>query len=122
MTKFYVDFQSMLNARKAVDKLKAMGYHSAHLDLTSRFTTEYSTEINLPGTTKGPSLSRLVLKSGSSMFSVDKAPLIATHPMVSGMGSFSDITENLGARLIVNVEDGKLEEVKSSLRELGAEI
>ncbi|MDF2522672.1 MAG: hypothetical protein K0R31_313 [Clostridiales bacterium] len=122
MPKIEVCFKKMLDARKAVLALKEMGYKDAHLDALDNVFSEYSEEINVAGTDTGPSLSALVLNSGGRLDDVGRASLIAASPMVSGMGSFEQISENLKVRLIVKVEDDKMDEIRNTLKEYGASV
>ena len=115
MTKYSARFDSMAAARKAEAQLKAMGFKNVYLDATDGFTSEYSAELNFTGSKAAPSLSALVLKSGSHMYRTGKDPLIAAHPMVSGMGGYHDNTMGLNSHLVVKTEneaDGeKLKEI-----------
>ena len=116
MKKFHVDFESMLDARKALSALKEKGYQKVHLDMLENYMEEYSAEINVPGTVSAPSLSALVLKSRSFNQDASKAPLIAANPMVSGVGSYCELAGNPAVRLVVTVEDEKLDEVNGIIR------
>lgn len=122
MPKVEVCFKNMLNARKAVGALKKMGYKDAHLDAMDNFFTEYSEEINSAGSENGSSLSSLVLNSGRTVDDIGKASLIAANPMVSGIGTFEQIADNLKVRLIVNVDEEKVDSVRQTLREYGASM
>lgn len=122
MPKIQAYFRKMLDANKAVESLNAHGYKGAHLDSVDDFMDEYSEEINFAGSETGPSLSALVLKSGRYIDNVGKAPLTAASPMVSGIGSFEHISDSLNTRLIVNVEESKVEDVKKLLKDMGGSL
>lgn len=120
MAKLDVVFERMIDGRKAVEELKKMGYR-AHLDMIDNYVNEYSEEINFAGSRNSPSLSALVLKSDGHILNIDKGPLVASSPLVSGVGAYM---ESIGTsiRLIVNVDDSKIEEVKSILRSGGGNV
>lgn len=120
MGKINVDFERMVEARKAVDYLRSQGYKDAHLDAADRFLGEYSEEINFVGS-NALSLSALVLKSKGYLYSPDKGPLIAADPMVSGMGTCEEMG-NANTRLRVSVEDDKAEEIKNILKQMGGTV
>lgn len=122
MPKIEVCFKKMLDAKKAVGALREMGYKNAHLDAVDNVFSEYSEEITFTGTTTVASLSALILNPGGRLDDLGKAPLIAASPMISGFGSFEHVADNLRTRLIVKVEDDKLEEVRQTLREYGASV
>jgi endo-alpha-1,4-polygalactosaminidase (GH114 family) len=44
-----MDFENMLDAGKALTKLKEMGYKKAYLDMVDKFHEEYSEEISVVG-------------------------------------------------------------------------
>jgi hypothetical protein len=119
MSKVHANFQQMLQARKAVQALRDMGYVNAHLDAVEKFFDEHATEINVPGTHNAPSLSALVLKSRGQMYDIGKGPLMAANPYVSGVGSYNELSDDSNTRLIVSVEDDKYDEVKKLITELG---
>ncbi|MCX7921109.1 MAG: hypothetical protein N3B21_03670 [Clostridia bacterium] len=122
MRKISVGFDNMLEATKAVEALKNMGYKQAYLDITESFYDEFSEEINFAGSTNAPSLSALVLKSNGHIYNIGKASLIAADPMVSGMGSYKEIQDDAHTRLFVNVDDEKVDDVKGILRSFGGNI
>ena len=121
MSKIYAHFERILDARKATDALKNKGY-TAYLDAPEKNFEEYAEEINFAGSKNASSLSSLVLKSGGSINNIFKAPLVAADPMVSGMGSYTDIAENLKTRLIVNAEHGSEIEVYNVIKEFGGSV
>jgi hypothetical protein len=120
MASLHAIFERMIDGRKAVEELKKLGC-KAHLDLVDNYLHEYSEEINFAGATNAPSLSALVLKSDGHITSIDKGPLVASSPIVSGLGSYRDM-ESPGTRLIVKFEEGKDEEIKSIIRNLGGSV
>ncbi|MDP4094743.1 MAG: hypothetical protein Q8920_15470 [Bacillota bacterium] len=121
MPKIFADFARMVEARKTVEELKKMGYKDAHLDMAEKFSNEFASEINAPGTSRAVSLSALVLKSNGHIYNVGKAPLLAADPMVSGSGHFEE-TADLNARLRVTVDDDKLDEIREILSKAGGKL
>ncbi len=119
MPKLHAHFQNMLSARKAVEALKGMGYRDAHLDAAEKFLEEYSEEINFAGSRSAPSLSALIMRSNAHLFNIDKGPLMASDPMVSGIGCFKEISGSISTKLAVTVDDEKMEQIKTFLAESG---
>ncbi|MCX8128645.1 MAG: hypothetical protein N3I35_00905 [Clostridia bacterium] len=121
MTNISAVFEKMGEGKKAVDALRETGYKRAYLDMVDNYLSEYSSEINFAGTRSAPSLSALVLKSDGHILNIDKGPLVASNPMVSGIGAYREMAD-AGTRLIVHVEDEKVEEVKKLIRSYGGKI
>ncbi|MCR4436769.1 MAG: hypothetical protein QHH06_14180 [Clostridiales bacterium] len=121
MPKIHVDFENMLEGRKAVEALRGMGYKDAHLDVVDRFFDEISEEISTAGAAAGPCLSALVLRPKGTLPGSLKGPLVAVDPMVSGMGRFSEVAE-LSTRLRVTVDPDKVDEVKNMLKNMGGVV
>ena len=118
MQKIDVYFEKMSQARKAVEKLKSMGYRNAYLDINDRNQTEFSAEINPAGSQNAMSLSSLVLKSKGFRNDASKGPLMASNPMVSGIGPVDDMADP-GARLSVSVEDENAGIIRKLLMDMG---
>lgn len=121
MPKIRAFFERMSDAKKAAQTLKNMGYKDAQLDMIDRYNEEYSEEINFAGNENAPSLSALVLRSRGHSFDAGKAPLMSANPMVSGMGTYEEIYD-LGTQLLVSAEEGKFDEVKKIIAELGGMV
>jgi hypothetical protein len=118
MSTLQAAFERISEARQAIEALAGMGYTNAHLDAADNFRTEFSSELSQPGKRRIPSLSGLVLKSRGHMYGIDKASLLAVDPMVSGLGSCRDFADS-NTRILVKVDDDKIDEVKKVIGEYG---
>jgi len=121
MPKIHADFTRMIEARKAVQKLKEMGFINAHLDIIEKFAAEGAEEINFAGSSNAVSLSSLVLKSNGHIVNVGKAPALASNPIVSGLGP-SEESKDISTRLYVTVDEEKLESIKKFLEQAGGKL
>ncbi|MCX7710033.1 MAG: hypothetical protein N2484_09295 [Clostridia bacterium] len=119
MSKIHASFSRMIDAKKALDTIKDKGLGNGYLDAVDGFFEEYSEEINFAGTQAAPSLSGLVLRSRGNIVNIDKAPLVAANPMVSGMGTYQDLADSVKARLTLTIDDANEKEVKALLQEMG---
>lgn len=84
-------FGEISAANDAVRELKNAGFSGAFVDINDHYIGNKNIKTNVPGTSTAPSLSQLVLSSGSTSLNEGNSPLAAASPMVSGMGSFDDI-------------------------------
>ena len=115
-------FQKIIDGRKAIEKLNSAGYKNARLDIADASLEEYSNEINITSFKTPSSLSTLVSKSETPILSINKSPLVASSPMVSGLSS-SEEAHNISTRLVVDVDDEeKGDEIKKLIRSLGGII
>lgn len=106
-------FDNLKSANKAIDELKKEGFNNAYLDANDHYIGNRNVQTNLPGTDGAGSLSDLVINSGSNNIERDEAPLAAANPMVSGMGSFEEITD-INCSVIVETDrttSAKAEEI-----------
>lgn len=117
MAVFRMDFESMFEARRAIAKLRECGYEKAYLDMVDKYNEEYSEEIFAGSPLSAPNLSSAALKSGTCKAHLEKPPLAASNPAVSGVGSLCELTGNRAASLFVNYETDKTEELKNILNE-----
>ena len=117
MKSFYAHFNSLLEAGNAVNTLKEHGFIHAHVDAAGFFRDEHGMELSYVHDRKNNSLSSLVLKKGSFLYSPGKGPLTAAAPDVSGIscGERSDLC----AVVIAKAEDGQEEAVKALLEDCG---
>ncbi len=118
MVKVYTKFDRIIDARKAVETLKSMGYHSAQIDIADKFYNEFSAELGISGKGADTNLSDVFLNSKSKPFNVDKGPLIASDPVMSGNGP-NDVMMDTNVHLLVNVDEKQLSDVEKKLSDLG---
>ncbi len=115
-------FQRIIDGRKAIEKLKSVGYKNARLDIVDTSLEEYSNEINISSFRAAPSLSALVYKTETHILSNNKSPLVASNSMVSGLSSSEEI-HNISTRLVVDIDDKQEpDEIKNLIRNLGGII
>ncbi len=119
MTTLKADFDRMIDARNVVGELKNLGYN-AHIDMADTFGTEFAMETGIPGRT-ALSLSAVVLKPHVNLYTVGKTPLLAADPMVSG-SSITDESKGINVKLMVNVPEDKMNEVKELISGMGGNI
>jgi len=117
MVKVYAKFDKILDAKNAVEVLKSMGYKNAHIDIADKFHAEFSSELGT-STKKATCLSDIFLNSKGKVYNIDKAPLLASDPIISGNGTY-DIMINANVHLQVNVEEKQIQELEKALTELG---
>jgi hypothetical protein len=117
MTIYRVDFQNMLDAQRALEKLKEQGYKKSYLDMVEKYSEEYSEEIVIDSPLSVPNLSSAALRSGSCKAVLGKSPLAASNPSVSGVGSLCELSGNRATSLFVNIQENQTEEVKAILSE-----
>lgn len=114
-------FDSLKNANKAIDELRKAGYEKAFLDLKDETMKDKNTITNLPGTQMNTSLSDLVLESGNRGIDIDKAPLSAADPLVSGIAGFKEITD-LSHKIVVEVKKNSADDAKSIIEKMGGSL
>ena len=122
MPKLSAKFDKMADASGAVKALRQLGITKAWLDASDGYSSEFAAEPTVPGTDNAPSLSGLVLRSGGYAARVDKGPLLAADPMVSGMESREDRAKNHSTRLISLIPDDQLDAAKKIIRDMGGEF
>ncbi len=113
-------FSGIKNANEAVEKLKQSGFNS-YADINEHYMVNNNSETNFPGNENTPSLSDLVLRSGNISEATDKAPLIASSPMVSGMGRFEEIMD-VNYKVVVDITDNNKTEASEIIKSLGGEL
>lgn len=113
-------FAELKRANEAVDKLKNMGF-KAYVDINDHYIEDRNVRTNLPGTETSVSLSGLILESDSHDIAIDKAPLNASSPMVSGYGKFEEVAD-VNCQVITDIEEKDAENVKQTIREMGGEL
>jgi hypothetical protein len=113
-------FRTLKRANDTAEKLKKAGYN-AYVDGNDHYTGSEGAGTNMPGTSEGGSLSGLVLNSGDSAYDdSSKAPLLASSPMVSGMGGFSEIAD-LNCKVVVD-SDKDEEKIKEIITGMEGEL
>ena len=101
-------FGEISAANDAVKELKNSGFSGAFVDINDHYIGNRNIKTNNPGTSTAPSLSQLVLNSGSTSLNEGNSPLAAASPMVSGMGSFEEVASiNYVVSVDVNGEDSQ---------------
>lgn len=121
MPRIYVDFESLKEARKAVEALKGMGYPDAHLDAVDRLFDEYAQELTDGGIPAGPSISAMTRPPRNKISGLAKGPVMQVDPMITGMGGLSEIGA-LNTRLRVTVGLEKVNEIKNMLKGMGGVV
>ncbi len=112
-------FGNMKEANGTVEKLKTMGYKSAFIDINEGRNEDRNLQTNLAGTETAISLSDLVLEGTNAKgTSMDKSPLKAASPMVSGMGTFDEIAD-VKCRLVVEAGENDKDKIEQIIREAG---
>lgn len=112
-------FHNFTEARDAMILLKSKGFTNVYLDAAGNNNEEFAGEINPLGSSEGPSLSALILRSAGIRHEIDKGPLLAAHPAVSGMGTSHEGWHLLETNLIVHVDEEKLNEIRQILTKAG---
>ena len=110
-------FSGIKDANSAVEKLKAEGYLRAISDLNEHYNSTNNTSSNPSGTMNASSISSIVLNSGDS----NKGPLLASSPMVSGMGNFEEIAD-INYKVTVEAEDKEKSHIKEIIIEMGGTL
>ena len=118
MTTYRMDFESLYEARKALAKLKEFGFNNSYLDVVENYNEEFAEEININIPQNVPCYSSAILRSGRNKATLEKAPLVANNPLVSGVGSLCELAGNRAASLFVTIQSEKLEEIKNILKDL----
>ncbi|SDK36691.1 hypothetical protein [Natronincola ferrireducens] len=114
-------FNSLKIANEAIEALHRVGFKNATLDLKDNTVGDGNYITNLPGTEMSTSLSNLILESGDRGIDIDKAPLSAANPMVSGMAGFDEIAD-YGHKIVVDADDEDEEEIKALITKFGGEL
>ena len=110
-------FGDIKKANETVEKLKSAGFNNSYVDANDHYIGNKNVQTNLAGTSDGESLADLVLNSGSNNLDKENSPLAAASPMVSGMGSFEEITD-INYCVFVDVSNNdtsKAEEIITSM-------
>lgn len=113
-------FDSMKTANETVTKLKEAGYSKAVLDLNQEALDDWNAHIDPAGSVDAPTLSGLVLASGSG-WGDGGNPMQAASPMVSGMGGFEEIA-NVSCKVIVDTESGSSARAEEIIHQMGGTL
>ena len=120
MPAIHAYFESMHEARKALNAMMKAGLSKVYLDLSGVYDYEYSSEIaDSPGDIS--CLPPLVTKSGGCLLEPGISPLIAAGTAISGL-SHSEDSMLLCAKLIANIEDVKKEAAGGIIKANGGRI
>ncbi len=111
-------FGEISAANNAVKELKNAGLSGAFVDINDHYIGNRNVKTNNPGTSTAPSLSQLVLNSGSDGLNEGNSPLAAASPMVSGMGSFDEVA-NINYVVSVDASDGDSQKARDILKNNG---
>lgn len=111
-------FGEISAANNAVKELKNAGLSGAFVDINDHYIGNRNVKTNNPGTSTAPSLSQLVLNSGSDGLNEGNSPLAAASPMVSGMGSFDEVA-NINYVVSVDAGDGDTQKARDILKNNG---
>lgn len=111
-------FGEISAANEAVKELKNAGFSGAFVDINDHYIGNKNTKTNSPGTSKSPNLSQLILNSGSDNLGEGNSPLAAASPMVSGMGSFEEVSD-INYVVSVNVNNENSQEARDLLKNMG---
>lgn len=111
-------FGEISAANNAVKELKNAGLSGAFVDINDHYIGNRNVKTNNPGTSTAPSLSQLVLNSGSDGLNEGNSPLAAASPMVSGMGSFDEVA-NINYVVSVDASDGDTQKARDILKNNG---
>jgi hypothetical protein len=115
-------FSGIKNANEAVQKLKNSGFNNAVVDLNDHYNISTNREQRATDSRHNPSLSSLIFTSGAGIDTDgESSPLAAASPMVSGMGSFEEITD-INYKVILNVEEANIENAKQILKDCGGDL
>lgn len=112
-------FSSISQANKTVRELEKSGYKGAYVDINDHYISNRNVFANNPGTFSSGSLANLVLNSSSGHIDMGNSPLAAASPMVSGMGSFEEVSA-LNYTVNIKVNDDQIQNVKDILKNMGA--
>lgn len=114
-------FDTMLQARQAVDAVKSIGCKSAYLDMVERMYSEYSSELGMALDkqkvhTRSSKRNTPISEDGISM-------RIAEIPgSISGIMEVNENLHNFSTYLLVNVESKDISRVKEIIISLGGEL
>lgn len=121
--KFEAYYRSIKRANDTVNKLKNSGYEKSFIDMKDNNPANLNVVTNLAGTETSGSNSGLVLTSEGHLPNDDpgKSPLEAASPMVSGMGSFKEITD-FNCRVIVETDQNNINDIEEIFKSMGGII
>jgi len=114
-------FSEISAANDAVKELQKLGFNSAFVDINDHYIKDRNVRRNVAGTATSTSLSELVLYSSSGNTDEGSSPLAASSPMVSGSGSFDEITD-INYVVSVDVDKENSNKAKDILTNLGGEL
>jgi hypothetical protein len=109
---YRIDFDSLLEGKKALEKLKDLGYKKVYFDMVEKYNEEYSKELT-ESLVSVPNLSSALLQSGKSKVNLEKSSLTASNPYVCGVGSLCELDGNKAISLYITYDTNQLEELKS---------
>lgn len=114
-------FDDLKTANATVERLKSQGFDKSYVDANDHYIGNRDVKTDLPGTSGGESLSKLVLDSGAQGMGSVSSPLDAANPMVSGMGSTEEITD-ISCCLVVDMEGGDSNLAESIILDMGGRL
>ncbi len=114
-------FGSMKTARDTAEELKQKGY-KAFIDSNDEKNADRDFQTNSAGTETAISLSNLVLNgTNANEDTMDKSPLLAASPMVSGVGTFDEIA-NVKHKLTVEAEENSKSKIVQIIHKAGGTL
>jgi hypothetical protein len=114
-------FSEISSANDAVKELQKLGFKNAFVDINDHYIENRNVSRNVAGTTNSTSLSELVLYSSSGNADEGSSPLAASDPMVSGFGSFDEVTD-INYVVRVDTDNENSNKAKEILTNMGAEL
>lgn len=119
MHKICAGFESILEAKKALDKLRSMGYISAHLDIVENSREEFAQEMPYTRKSSMPGLLDLASRSAKYKPSQRLSLLNAASPIMGGFGPHHELPVPVATHLLVTVDNDKADEIKKLLSDFG---
>lgn len=113
-------FSNIQRANKTVEELKNNGFETARVDLNEHYIPDSRHSPRIAGTHSGLNLSGLILNGESFASDDTNSPLKAASPMVSGMGSFEEISD-INYKVIVETEEN-YEKAKIIIQKSGGSL
>lgn len=113
-------FSGIKNANSAVEKLKTEGFNNSVVDLNDHYV-EYNSPTAKTAINETSNLSSIIMNSGELSEDVTKRPLVAASPMVSGMGSFKEITD-INYKVIINLDEKDADKAKDIIKNVGGDF
>lgn len=112
-------FGEVSEANNAIEKLNEKGFNNVFLDANDYHNIDLDTHTDNIGS--ATSLSSLSLDSSGGGTDEGSSPLRAASPMVSGMGTFNEITD-INYTVNVEIDNADLQEVKRIIEDTGGTL